>query len=82
MMHVVFDGAAPERQIVMRHEGKIVANVRLNVDANDDQHVAPVRHGVVAEYVRGSGEEDTDSEHFPWMQVLRDPDMTGVVLVM
>jgi len=49
VVHVVLDAASPAGQPVVRHEGEIVADVRVNADDDAELHEAPGGHRVVVE---------------------------------
>lgn len=81
MVHVVLDGAAPEGQVVVWHEGQVVAYVGVHADQDGEELEGEDSEGVgTEEQGRGAG-EDADGEQLPGVQVLGDPAVRRVVVV-
>ncbi len=78
----MFRGAAPKGKPVVCAEGQVVAYVRLHGNNDTPLLEHDVRQGVGSEYPGRSRSEDADTDEFPGMQILGNPGIGGVVLMM
>lgn len=73
MVHVVLEGAAPERRPVVRRQRQVVADVSVHGQRDTQQQERPVRQWVRGEQPRRRRCADPDHRQFVRVQVLRHP---------
>ena len=77
----MLDGATPEREPVVWQKWQVIPDVVINADSDAEDHEAPVGHWMVGEEPGRGGGKDPNADQLPGMQILGDPDVGQVVLV-
>jgi len=81
VMHVVLDGSAPGWEPVVRHKRKVIPDVAVNGHNYGKLLECKAGQRMAVEDPGTCGSEETDRDEFPWVEILCDPGIGTVVLM-